>query len=93
MATREGIIRITADRGAFRRSMRQMASDMSAQGRAMGRALSGPMKAGLANVGKSMKNTLNELRSGFKQVMTLGGVLAGGALIKSGVELQSLSRH
>jgi hypothetical protein len=72
--------------------MRQMAADMNAQGWAMGRALSGPMKAGLANVGKSMKNTLNDLKRGFKQVMTLGGAFAGGALIKSGVELQSLYR-
>ena len=92
MATREGIIRITADRGAFRGSMRQMAADMTAQGHAMARNLSGPMKAGILNVGKSMKNTLNELRNGFKQVMTLGGALAGGALIKSAVEMQALYR-
>jgi hypothetical protein len=86
MATREGIIRITADRGAFRGSMRKMAADMTAQGQAMARNLSGPMKAGILNVGKSMKNTIGELTKGFKQVMTLGGSIAGGALIKDAID-------
>lgn len=88
MTTREASIKLTMDPGTFQAGMRQLTSKTRAAGDAMGRGLKDPMVAGLKAVRKEAGELVSSLKSGVKQIGTLGGAISMGAGVKAAVDSQ-----
>ena len=92
MATREGAIRVSLRDGSFRSQFKRTTSFVSAQGKKMGRAVSGPISSGLSSAKKSITGMFASLNSKIKGTISLAGGLATGVMIKNALDLQGTYR-
>lgn len=83
---REASIKVTLKRGAFSSGMRSMLEESRVIGGRMGRALSGPMKAGFASASKTIRDMGSRVKDVISLAGTLGGAVSFGALVKGAID-------
>lgn len=93
MAQRESSLRVTIKNQGFLAGMRQLVTKTKQAGTKMGKALSGPMKAGFKEATTSMKGMLDGLTGHMKTAATLGGAISIGKFVKDAVEMQTVYRN
>jgi hypothetical protein len=93
MAIRDAAIRVTMKNAGFMSGLRDMGDKVNSAGTKMGRALAGPMKAGVDSAKASFGDLMGSMKDHMKTAATLGGAFAIGSFIKDGIEGQTVYRN
>jgi len=93
VSQREAGIHVTMKSAGFMAGLRTMGTQVQQAGTKMGRALAGPMKAGLNGAKDGMKGLMSDFKGHAKTAATLGGAFAIGSFIQDGIQGQAVYRN
>ncbi len=92
MAVREAAVRVNMKNAGFLSGLREMGDKVNSAGTRMGRAIAGPMKAGISEAKSSMSNMMGSFQDHIKTAATLGGAFSVGKFVQDAIGDQSTYR-
>jgi TP901 family phage tail tape measure protein len=89
---REAAVKVTLKTGGYLSALRETARQTVDYGRQWGRAIKGPVIAGLKEVGKELRSTAEQTKNAAKFAITLGGAFSFGNALKGATESRKMFR-